>query len=115
MSKTVPSLPALEAQYRHLAAELAQIGFVSQGSVFQRKAHTPGSRYQWTWKDAAQKTKSLTLSQEQFDWLKQALHNQRQLDKTLKQMRQISHRILLRHIPGTRKRKPLNIRTLHLK
>lgn len=107
--------PKLRRQYRQLARRLAQIGFITQGSVFARGKHSAsGSRYQWTWKDPNQKTRSLTLSREQYHWLKQALANQRRLEETLKKMRRISQRILLSAIPGTRRRKPLNPKDLHL-
>lgn len=105
---------ALEAQHQRLARELAQTGFISQGSVFARKKGASGSRYQWTWKDPRQKTLSLTLSPEQFAWLKAAVAQQRQVEKTLRKMRSICHRILLEHIPGPRRRKSLSVKQLHL-
>ena len=105
--------PKLQRQYRQLARRLAAMGFITQGSVFERrKDSASGSRYQWTWKDPNQKTRSLTLSEEQYCWLKQALANQRQVEETLQKMRQISQRILLMTIPGTRRRKPLNTKLL---
>src|SRR5215204_2894342 len=107
--------PDLQRQYRQLARRLAAIGFITQGSVFERdKDSASGSRYQWTWKDPNQKTRSLTLSPEQYQWLKQALANQRNLEETLLKMRQISQRILLTTIPGTHRRKPLNRKVLRL-
>lgn len=107
--------PKLQRQYRQLARRLADIGFITQGSVFERRKNSAsGSRYQWTWKDPNQKTRSLTLSQEQYRWLKQALANQRQVEETLQKMRQISQRILLMTIPGTRRRKPFNSKALRL-
>jgi len=112
-SAAVP--PKLQRQYRELARRLADIGFITQGSVFERrKDSASGSRYQWTWKDPNQKTRSLTLSPEQYHWLKQALANQRRLEETLQKMRQISQRILLTSIPGTHRRKPLNTKVLPL-
>jgi hypothetical protein len=105
--------PKLQRQYRQLARRLAQIGFITQGSVFERrKDSASGSRYQWTWKDPNQKTRSLTLSQEQYRWLKHALANQRHVEETLQKMREISQRILLMTIPGTHRRKPLNSKVL---
>lgn len=116
MKKTSPAnaLADLEARYRQLAQKLGQAGYISQGSVYERKAGASGSRYQWSWKDPQQKTKSLSLSKEQFEWLKEAIKNQKNLQHTLKQMRRISHQILLKHIPGNEKRKPLKISSLHL-
>jgi len=113
--KPVAVPPSLQRRYRQLARRLADVGFITQGSVFERnKRGASGSRYQWTWKDRNQKTRSLTLSAEQYHWLKQALANQRQVEATLKEMRQLSQRILLSAIPGTRRRKPLNSRVLPL-
>jgi hypothetical protein len=105
---------ALEAQYRRLARSLGQVGFISQGTVFERKRPGSGSRYQWTWKNRKQKTISLTLSAKQFAWLKAALGRQRQMEKTLRQMRRISCRVLLNHVAGPARRKPLSMKQLGL-
>ncbi len=87
-------------------------GFVSKGSVFERKQRGSGSRYQWTWKDPKQKTVSVTLSAQQFVWLTKALGQARAVEETLEQMRQISHQVLLEHVPGPRRRKRFSMRTL---
>jgi len=105
MSNKDRQLIALEARLRRLARRLSHTGFISQGSVFERKIRGSGSRYQWTWKDPRQKTLSLTLSAQQFVWLRKAIGQARAVDKTLEQMRQISHRVLLQHVPGPRRRK----------
>ena len=105
-------LCALEAQLARLAGNLGSTRFISQGSVFERRKRGSGSRYQWTWKDPDQKTVSLTLSAEQFAWLKRAIRQSRSVEKTLAQMRQISRRVLLEHIPGPRRRKRLPPRRL---
>jgi hypothetical protein len=86
------SIVQLEKEYRRLAQNLGQIGFIVQGSVFERKKG-PGSRYQWTWKNKNQKTESLTLTEEEYQWLKQAIANERALSKTLKRMRRISEQL----------------------
>ena len=85
----------LEKEYRRLAASLGELGYVIQGSVFERKAGG-GSRYQWTWKNKTQKTESLTLTEEQYYWLRQAAANERTLKKTLKKMRHLSEQIFVR-------------------
>jgi len=89
------SLGHLDKEYRRLALSLAGLGYVVQGSVFERKAG-PGSRYQWTWKNKNQKTESLTLTQEQYRWLRQAAANEQTLKRTLKNMHQISEQIFVR-------------------
>lgn len=104
MRKRDPKLAALLARLRRLARGLSRTGFVSQGSVFERKKRGSGSRYQWTWKDPKQKTVSLTLSAQQYVWLKKAIAQSRAVEKTLEQMRRVSSRVLLRHVPGPRRR-----------
>lgn len=98
------TLPELEQEYRRLAASLAEMGYITQGSVFERKKG-PGSRFQWTWKNAQQKTESLTLTQEQYRWLKQATANQRRLNKTLQQMRRIAEQVFALSTTKSRQRK----------
>jgi hypothetical protein len=105
MAQTDRKLLRLEARLRRLARGLARTGFISQGSVFERKKRGSGSRYQWTWKDPEQKTASLTLSAKQFIWLKKAIAQSRAVEKTLEQMRRISREVLLNHVPGPRRRK----------
>lgn len=96
--------PQLEREYRRLAVGLSQIGYIAQGSVFERKKG-PGSRFQWTWKNKDQKTESLTLSAEEYQWLKNAVANQRRLNKTLAKMRQLSAQMLRCNYPPQRKSK----------
>lgn len=98
------SVAHLEKEYRRLALSLGDLGYVVQGSVFERKAGA-GSRYQWTWKNKAQKTESLTLTQEQYSWLRQAAANERTLNRTLKQMRHISKQFFVRSAGKSRRPK----------
>ena len=107
------NLSALQSEHRRLARILARIGFVSQGSVFVRAEGAPGSRYQWTWKDSRQKTISLTLSAEQFAWLRKAIANQRHVDRILEKMRRLSKRFVVEHLPAPARRKSLSIKPLH--
>lgn len=89
------SIGQLKTEYRRLALSLGEIGYITQGSVFERKKG-PGSRYQWTWKNKNQKTESLTLTLQQYQWLRQAVANERHLKSTLKKMRQLSEQIFAR-------------------
>jgi hypothetical protein len=114
MKEKSSALAKLEAQHFRLARELSQIGFVSQGSVFARKKGASGSRYQWSWKDPQQKTKSLTLSAEQYAWLKAAIARQRKAEKILQKMHRVSFHILIKQMPNPNRRKPLAIKQLHL-
>ena len=110
--KKKTTMAGLESEYQSLARSLAQTGFIGQGCVFERKGGGSGSRYQWTWKDPRQKTLSVTLSLEQYQWLKEALARGKKMEQTLKKMRRISYRVLLEHIPGPPRRKPLTVKTL---
>ena len=98
MNKKPQKLAALEGRLRRLAQSLSRTGFVSEGSVFARKKKTSGSRYQWTWKNKRQKTESLTLTQEQYHWLRQAINNERNVKQTLKKMRQISEQVFTQSV-----------------
>lgn len=104
----------LQAEYSRLAKSLAKTGFIARGCIFERRKGAAGSHYQWSWKNPRQKTLSLTLSAEQYQWLKEALLRTKELEKTLKRMRQISHRILLEHVPGPQRRKPIAVKSLTL-
>jgi hypothetical protein len=98
------SLSGLEQEYRQLAASLAKMSYIVQGSVFQRKKG-PGSRYQWTWKNKEQKTESSTLSREEYEWLKTAAKNQHELNRTLKRMRRLTEQIFRRTFSKSKPRK----------
>jgi hypothetical protein len=108
------NMEALQAEYQALVQSLGQTGYISRGSVYEREEGKSGSRHQWTWKNAQQKTQSVALSQEQYQWLKEAVERERKLEKTLKKMRQIATRIVLEHIPGPSRRKKLSLKTLNL-
>lgn len=112
MTKT-ERLQALERQYARLREELGQVGYLSKGSVIRRPAGQPGSRYQWTTK-VKKKTVSLTLSEEQYHWLKEAVANQRKLERVLREMHQISRKIMRLKFPDTHRRKRLHPNVLRL-
>lgn len=101
--KTGASLPPA---YRQLQRQLAQVGYVSQGSVFERGPDQQGSRYVWTRKVRA-KTITVALSKEQYQWLKQAVANQRELERIVKEMQILSRQILFENVPGVVRRKRL--------
>ncbi len=107
MKNRSPSLAALEEQYDRLRKSLAQIGYISQGSVLARSVATSGrSGYQWTRK-VAQKTITVSLSRQQFAAMKQAVQNERKLWNTIQQMEKLSRQILFASLPDTRRRKRL--------
>jgi virulence-associated protein VapD len=104
---------SLPQRYRQLQQQLARLGYVSQGSVFQRAPGQQGSRYVWTHKVRA-KTVTVALSQEQYQWLRQAADNQRQLEKIVNQMQTLSRQILFETVPGVLRRKRLSKKVLGL-
>lgn len=99
--------------YRQLQQQLARLGYVSQGSVFERTADQQGSRYVWTRKVRA-KTVTVALSREQYHWLKQAVANQRKLQHLVAQMQTLSRQILFENVPGVVRRKRLTKKVLGL-
>lgn len=108
--KTGASLPP---PYRQLQRQLAKVGYVSQGSVFERAPGQQGSRYVWTRKVRA-KTVTVALSQEQYQWLKHAVLNQRKLERIIEQMQTFSRQILFKNIVGVARRKRLSKKVLGL-
>ena len=97
----------LQRHYDRLRQKLARIGYISRGSVLARSVATSGrSGYQWTRKVAG-KTVSVSLSREQFEAMKQAVSNQRELRRTIEQMEKVSRQLLFQTAADTRRRKPL--------
>jgi virulence-associated protein VapD len=105
--------PRVTAPYRQLQQQLARLGYVSQGSVFERAADQQGSRYVWTRKVRA-KTVTVALSREQYHWLKKAVANQRELTRIVEQMQNFSRQILFANVPGVVRRKRLGKKVLGL-
>jgi hypothetical protein len=107
MKKTSEARDAWPRQYHRLRASLANLGYISQGSVVDRsQLQPPRSGYQWTRK-VARKTITVALSREQFLALRTAIQNRRALQKTLATMEKLSRQILFGTLPDTRRRKPL--------
>jgi hypothetical protein len=102
-----------QEQYARLEKQLGQIGYISQGSVFQRQPGQQGSRYVWTRKVKA-KTITVALSPEQYQWMRQAVANQRKLNKITQQMQKLSRQILFASFPDIERRKPLDNNVLGL-
>src|SRR5713101_279750 len=102
-----PTRASLEKHYGRLRQKLARTGYISGGSVLARSVATSGrSGYQWTRKVAG-KTVSVSLSQDQFDAMKQAVSNQRELWRTIERMEKVSRQLLFQTTADTRRRKPL--------
>ena len=114
MKTTSSTLSVLQRRYENLRKALAQIGYISQGSVLDRSTlRPPRSGYQWTRK-VARKTITVALSREQFRSLGRAIQNRRQLQKTITQMEKLSRQILFKTVPDTYRRKSLPNKALGL-
>ena len=93
-------IAALQARYDHLKAEIATLGWISQGSV------TPnGAAWRWTRKVKA-KTVTVALSAPQAELFKSAITDHRRLEAIITKMRELSQKILLESVPGPRRRPP---------
>src|SRR6516225_9141037 len=80
----------LPLQYQRLRQKLAHIGWIALGSLVQRvKPGQGGPRYQWS-RRIGPKTVTVALSAEQFDWLKEAISNQRQVWDILMELQQLT-------------------------
>ena len=107
MQKTNAALAA-QRQYEQLRRCLGDLGYISQGSVQDRTARQDGGAgYQWTRKVAA-KTVTVSLTQEQFAQMKQAVANYRKLRRLLKQMEKLSRSIIFQSAPHPNRRKRLS-------
>ena len=102
-----------KATYTRLARRLASVVWISEGYVQDRGPGAGGPHYQWTRKVRG-KTVSVALSQEQFEWLQEAIANWRQMQHTLKQMQRLSRSMLFASLPHPPRRKRLGKRVLGL-
>jgi hypothetical protein len=104
---------ALEKEYGQLKARLSQIGWISQGYVQDRGPGAGGPCYQWTRKVRA-KTVSLALSPEQYEGLRQAIANWREVREILDRMQVLSRQHLFATLPDLPRRKRLTKKVLGL-
>jgi len=102
-----------QAQYARLRRRLAGIDWISQGYVQDRGPGAGGPCYQWTRKVKG-KTVSVALSKEQFEWLRTAIAQWRQLQVTLKEMQRLSRQVLFETVPHPPRRKRLGKKVLGL-
>jgi len=99
-------------RYDQLRRGLAQLGYISQGSVQDRTARKGGGAgYQWTRK-VAQKTVTVSLTADQFTRLRQAVTNYRKLKSQLKEMEKISRQIIFCKAPHPARQKQLSPKVL---
>jgi len=99
--------------FRHLAAQLAALEWISEGYAQNRGPGAGGPCFQWTRKVKG-KTVSVALSRDQFEALDRAIQNWRQAQKLLKEMQKLSREEIFTELPGTNRRKPLGKKVLGL-
>ena len=107
------SLAQAQRQYARLAHQLSATGWISEGYVQNRGPGAGGPCYQWTRKVQG-KTLSVALSKEQYEWLRSAIAQWREVQATLKQMQQLSRRVLFATVPHPPRRKRLGKKVLGL-
>ena len=106
------SIPGLDPQYDQLRRRLALVSYLSQGSVQDRTARIGGGAgYQWTRK-VSQKTITVSLTEEQFRQMREAVNNYRQVRRLLRQMEILSRKIIFQKAPHPRRRKRLSGKVL---
>ena len=109
--------PRLQAerkkQFRKLARQLASLGWISEGHAQNRGPGAGGPCFQWTRKVKG-KTVSVALSKEQYEWLRTAIAEWRQLQSTLQEMQRLSRRVLFETVPDPPRRKRLSKKVLGL-
>lgn len=99
----------MERRYRKLAARLAGIGPILQGTITERTIEKGesayGPYYQWTFKREG-KTVTVNLSAERAQLFQQAFENNRNLEATLAEMRELSRQICEAKTEDVKRRKP---------
>jgi hypothetical protein len=98
---------SLQRHYDQLRRRLSQVDYLSQGSVQDRTGRVGGGAgYQWTRK-VARKTVTVSLTREQFQQMRQAINQYRVVRRLLRQMEQLSRKIIFRKTPHPHRRKRL--------
>jgi cyclopropane fatty-acyl-phospholipid synthase-like methyltransferase len=105
--------PQWEARYARLREHFKDLGWISEGYVQDRGPGAGGPCYQWTRKVRG-KTVSVALSREQYEWLRMAIANWREVQHTLKEMQRLSREVLFTTVPNPPRRKRLGKRVLGL-
>jgi hypothetical protein len=110
--KSTSALRSARREYQQLRRCLGKLEYISQGSVQDRTSRQGGGAgYQWTRKVAG-KTVSVALTQKQFQLMKTATANYRELRKILNRLETLSRSILFATAPHTARRKSLSPKVL---
>ena len=112
-SQKISASTLRQKEYARLCAQLANPGWISEGSVQDRAAAGASPAYPWTRKVKG-KTVCVALSREQYQWLKQAIANWRKVQDILRQMQRLSREELFESLPGPNRRKKLSKKVLGL-
>lgn len=107
------ALARAEAAYGRLRASLGQASWISEGYVQDRGPGAGGPCYQWTRKVRG-KTVSVALSREQYEWLRAAIAQWREVQATLRAMQRLSREVLFATVPHPPRRKKLGKKVLGL-
>jgi cyclopropane fatty-acyl-phospholipid synthase-like methyltransferase len=107
------SLAPKQARYALLRKRFETLSWISEGYVQDRGPGAGGPCYQWTRKVSG-KTVSVALSKEQYQWLREAIANWREVQSTLKKMQQLSREVLFKTVPHPPRRKRLGKKVLGL-
>ena len=114
MSKKEESMDVFPVRYQKLKEELAQIGWIALGTLLERGLPGQGGpRYQWS-RRAGGKTVTLALSLEQYQWMENAVANQRRVWDILIEMQQITAEYMIANLPHPPRRKKLSKKRLGL-
>jgi hypothetical protein len=113
MKKSNGDPRAWRKKLERLRAGLAETGLISRGSVQNRMWRQRGRGYQWTRKVAG-KTVTVALTPEQYEKMKEAVANERALQKTIAEMERLSRRIIFESSPHPGRRKSLSDNVLGL-
>ena len=95
-------IAAAEREMAAIRKELGNIGLVSHGYVQDRGPGAGGPCYQWTRKVKA-KTVSVALSKEQFEAMRDAIANLRDVKAKLARLEELSRLVIFRTSPDTRR------------
>ncbi len=109
-NEIVPILSAekmrqIRHRYALLQKELTDLPWIVQGTVVETppKSATARATYTWTRKVSA-KTVTVSLSPEQAIAFRAAIVANRRLEKTIREMRELSQNVLIKSLPQARKR-----------
>ena len=108
-----PDLSEIKTESAQLRARLAKTGWISQGYAQDRGPGAGGPCYQWTRKVNG-KTVSVALSKEQYQALRQAIENWRELQEILRRLQVLSRQVIFETLPNPPRRKRLGKKVLGL-